>query len=97
MFACCAAVIVLSVSAPFARVEGPDAPARATHRVEVSVPRIVSTRMVDRGDGVLQLELRTNDPGLRAKLGRPGIPEQWTTRTSDGRKVITVRQTFVAP
>ncbi len=97
MFACCAAVITLSVSAPFARAEGPDAPARATHRVEVSVPRIVSTRMVDRGDGVLQVELRTNDPGLRAKLDHPGLREQWTSPTPGGRKVTTVRQTFVAP
>ncbi|HVX89680.1 MAG TPA: hypothetical protein VG940_12175 [Gemmatimonadales bacterium] len=61
------------------------------------MPRIVSTRMVDRGDGVLQVELRTNDPGLRANLDHPGLREQWTTTAPGGRKVTTVRQTFVAP
>ena len=94
MFACCAALFYLSAPA---RSTGGDLPARTSHRVEVAVPLIVSTRMVDRGDGVLQLELRTNDPGLRARAARPGIAEQWTSRTPGGRVVTTVRQTFVAP
>lgn len=97
MLACCAAAFVLFTPAPLRAAGGEGVPPRASHRIEVVVPRIVSTRMIDRGDGVLRPELRTNDPALRAWAGPDGVAEQWTTRAPDGQVVTIIRQTFVAP
>ncbi len=97
MLACCAAAFILSTPAPFTGLAGGRTPAHASHVVEVVVPRIVSTRMIDRGDGVMELELKTNDPALRARGGKVGITDQRSTRTPAGRVVTTVRQTFVTP